>query len=62
MKPTDIVQIFSNPSSCTLPEGLARLIHMKKDYGKLQLWKVEFLDQPDFTYYRLIKPTDGKKE
>ena len=59
MKPNDIVQIFANPMECKVPVGQARLISLKRDYTKLQLWKIEYLDQPDFYYYALIKPTNG---
>lgn len=57
MNPGDILMIYTDPINLKAPQGQAKLI--KYNWladGGLELWDVEFLDQPGKVYPRLIKP------
>jgi len=55
MKPNDIVMIYTSPVKCEQPEGQAKLIMLIDTFNNLEDWEVEFLDQPNQIYQRLIK-------
>jgi len=55
MKPGDIRMIFIDPHNCESPVDQARLIKLKQDCGKLQLWTVEYLNEEGHYYDVLIK-------
>ena len=50
MKPNDIVMIFADPINKNIPVGQAKLIELLEGYRDMELWKVEYLDQPDHEY------------
>jgi hypothetical protein len=65
MKPGDNVIIFANPVKCTAPVGRAELRKFILERGDLELWMVEYEDQPEHLYEALIKKSEngtGKKE
>ena len=49
------VNIYVNPNKCECLEGRAKLIKRLEKSGGIELWEVEFLDQPGKTYPRFIK-------
>jgi hypothetical protein len=54
-KPGDILPIYTDPTECTLSEGIATLREHIQSAGGLELWLVEFEDQPEHFYERWIK-------
>ena len=51
-----IVTIYEDPITRLKPEGKAQLIELlREDTGdRLELWEVEFLDEPGTTYTRTL--------
>jgi hypothetical protein len=60
MKNGDIIQTFANPIKCEYPIGQAKLLEKVEDYGILQGWWVAYLDDPEHSYYTLIKPIENE--
>ena len=62
MKEGDIVETFTDPISCKIPIGLAKLKHLIEDGTNpnhdLEYWWVEFLAEPNKWYKVLIKKTE----
>lgn len=51
-----VVEIFQDPVTCSLPEGLAKLIKLIRTEPRKQFWRVTFLsDQDKGEYGRWIK-------
>jgi hypothetical protein len=56
MIPGQTIMIYSDPFWIRYPEGLAKLIKLVSVHDEsYEYWQVEFLDQPDKLYQRLIK-------
>lgn len=57
----DIIMGFGNPITSTIPLGQVRLHSFISDTEKLELWLVEYLDQPEHLYELWLpkKKTDG---
>jgi len=55
MKINDVVEIYGNPHTQVYPLGKARLIQLIEDCMSLELWEVEFVDQPGRHFNVLIK-------
>ena len=51
-----IITIYEDPITRLKPEGKAQLIELlREDTGdRLELWEVEFLDEPGTTYTRTL--------
>lgn len=62
-KPGDIVQGFGDPINCEAPLGQVILHKFIKDSERLELWLVEYTDQPEHFYELFIKKQeDGKNK
>jgi hypothetical protein len=57
MEQSDTVMIYCSPSRCEHPEGPAKLIRCVEAFpgSDLEMWEVEFVDQPERIHNRLIK-------
>jgi len=63
MKSGDIVNVFADADKCLAPKGQARLVRREGGYGKLELWRVEYLDYLGYEFLVTIKnPNYGKNK
>lgn len=60
-KSGDIVMGFGNPVKLEIPLGQVRLNTFIKETKQLELWLVEYLDQPEQLYELWINKSDGTK-
>jgi hypothetical protein len=58
-KQGDTIMGFGNPSNWTVPLGQITLHRFVKSTANLELWLVEYADQPEVLYELWINKKDG---
>ena len=61
MKPGDVVQGFGNPMTSQTPLGQVTLKTFLQETEHMELWLVEYEDQPEYFYELWLKKQENGK-